>query len=92
MIDSKSAGFLMIGISTLLFTVAYTLSDQLEAGHVEVFGGVLPTLENFLVLLGTVTILTGAYLSIRPSNKTCPECKTKTKRAARQCPYCHMIF
>src|ERR1051325_8737232 len=78
-IDSKSAGFIMICISSLLFTLAYTLSEQLDAGHMEVFGGVLPALENFLVLLGTVIIMTGSYQAVRPSNKTCPECKTKPK-------------
>ena len=91
MLDSEGASFIMICISTLLLVLAGGISE-FEAGHLGTFGGVLPALENFLVILGGAFITTGLYLAVRPSTKQCPGCKIKIKRVVQRCPYCHNQF
>ena len=91
MLGSRGTGFVIIAMSILLFALS-GMSEQLEEESVTTLGGVLPALENVLAILGAASITTGLYLVIRPSTKQCPGCKTRIKKAADQCPYCHNQF
>lgn len=53
--------------------------SEFEAGHLGTFGGVLPALENFLVILGGVFITTGMYWRFVPLPNSVQGAKEKSK-------------
>ena len=82
-ISRVNAGYVMIGVSILLFLIAGSMDDpEMSITEAAVLG-------NFISIAALALIGPGIYLCF---SKRCPVCRKQLSRAVSKCHYCHHKF